>query len=116
MREEGPMMRGSGPVEIEIIVIRTPRGYQVNPACPVVSRDDQIVWRNYTGADIEVLLPRVLSASVRASVPLVVAAGNEARVTVTDNRFSGFHPYAVYSAEANDMAVGNSSPGVIIRR
>jgi hypothetical protein len=98
-------------MDIEIIVIRTPKGYQVKPACPTVSRGDTIAWRNYTRADIEVLLPTLFPAAER-----VAGDRGELRVTVGGKADGGFYPYAVYSAEANDMAIGNSSPGVIIRR
>ncbi len=98
-------------MDIEIIVIRTPKGYQVKPACPIVARGDTIHWHNYTRADIEVLLPAIFPPGVRRA-----GRRGELRFKVGRRAVAGYYPYAVYSGEANDMAWGESSPGVIIRR
>lgn len=98
-------------MEHEIIVIKKSKSYQVLPPCPIICRNDTIVWRNYTGSDIEVLLPTTFPAAKKEA-----GQKGELTVTVLGNAPPGFYPYAVYSVEANDMAVGNSAPGVIIKR
>jgi len=95
----------------QIMVIRTPRGYRVIPPCPVVGKGDQITWRNYTQGNIEVLL-----TSIFPGVKGVPTANGEVDVIINANAPAGLYPYAVYTAEANDMAVGDSAPGVIIKR
>ncbi len=94
----------------EIIVVKTPKGCRVLPPCPIVAKGDTIAWRNCTRGDIQVLLPDVFKVKKGGA-----EKGGELTVNVLEDCPAGFYPYAVYSAEANDMAVGDSAPGVIIK-
>lgn len=96
-----------------IVVVKTPRGYRVIPPSPLVGKGETIGWRNYTGLPIEVLRPTTFPGSIVTGPD---GLGN-VDVKITGAAVGGtFYPYAVYSAEANDMAVGDSAPGVIIKR
>ncbi len=95
---------------VEVVVVKTPKGFVVRPAYVVVNRGDRIIWRNCTRGRIQVLLPegtpgaRSLDYDRSGDASMVVAAG------------VGFHPYAVYSTQARDFCLGESMPGVIIKR
>lgn len=96
---------------IQIMIIKTPKGYRVIPPSPAVAKGDTIAWRNYTHGNIEVLL-----TSLFPGVKGAPAENGDVDVIINANAPAGFYPYAVYAAEANDMAVGDSAPGVIIKR
>jgi hypothetical protein len=103
-------MRKEDEMEHEIVVIKSPKGYKVIPAVPLVSSGDTLVWCNLTGKSIEVLLPKLFPQENRCS------EGKLEKVTIPAGSKPGFYPYAVFSEEANDFAKGNSAPGVIIKR
>lgn len=99
-------------MNIEVVVVKTPNGYLVRPAYVIAGGGDRIVWKNCTKRRIEVLLPRGTpgAKSFREN-----ARTGEAVIAVPRRAAPGFYPYAVYSAEANDLCIGESGPGVIIK-
>lgn len=107
-----PKVRRARSATVEVVVVRTPKGFVVRPAYVVVGVGDRIRWRNYTSDRIQVLLPNRTPGEERLAhdrsynYTTVIPAGAAA----------GFHPYAVYSNEARDFCMGESMPGVIIKR
>lgn len=99
-------------MNVEVVVVRTPKGYLVRPAYVIVQGGDTIRWRNLTRRGIQVLLPRVTPGadSFRED-----RETGEAQILIPEGAATGFYPYAVYSAEANDTCLGESGPGVIIK-
>lgn len=100
-------------MEVEIVVVKTPTGHLVRPAYARARPGDTLVWYNYTGLRIQVMLPRTTPglASFRET-----GDNGEARLAIPEHVERGFHPYAVFSEEARDFCLGESSPGVIIGR
>jgi hypothetical protein len=94
----------------EVQIVKTPKGHVVIPGYVVVAVDDTIIWRNYAGGDIDVLLPGVFPGKLQKT------AAGDPMVVVGVPKAPGFQPYAVYSSEANDFCIGQSTPGVIIKK
>jgi hypothetical protein len=97
-------------VRHDVHIVKTPKGYLVVPGYVVAAIGDTIVWKNYTGGSIEVLLPSVFPGRLQAP------KGEDPYVELGPPEKSGFQPYAVYSGEANDLCIGQSTPGVIIKK
>lgn len=93
----------------EIFVLKTGKGYIVRPAHLAARRGDEIRVYNYTRGPAAVFLPKFQQRVIP------IAAGESASFRVPDDAASGAHAYAVYSEEASDFCVGESSPIVIIR-
>jgi hypothetical protein len=99
-------------MNVDVVVVRTPKGYLVRPGYVIARRGDSITWKNCTQAPIEVLLPRHYPG--RDTLRQLNRRG-ETRIRVPRNAPLGFFPYNVYSVEANDLCIGESTPGVIIK-
>jgi hypothetical protein len=103
--------------DIDIAVVKTPKGYVVRPACVIVRAGDTLLFHNLTGK---------VPATPKAGEGIVVnfptsqlfkfAAEPECvKVAVPPGLSYGFHPYSVYSQRANDFCKGESTPGIIIK-
>lgn len=99
-------------MKVEVVVVKTPKGFVARPGYVIASAGDTLVWRNCTKRKIEVLLP---SATPGAESFRGISRTGEAEIRIPRRAAPGFYPYAVYSAEANDFCLGESSPGVIIK-
>ena len=100
-----------------VAVIKVGREFRTIPAAPIVGEGDTIIWANYTRDNIEVLLPKVLLGQVtNLKGTSHCGCEKEFSADVIKTPRPGFYPYSVFVEAANDMAVGNSAPGVIIKR
>jgi hypothetical protein len=100
----------------EVVVVRTPTGYRVTPGYVVVSPFDTIVWRNCTQAEIEVRPPRWAPWQRKSGAPLGEPSSEGGVIKLALQKADpGFYPYDVFSTEANDLCLGGSGPGVIIK-
>jgi hypothetical protein len=97
---------------VEVAVVKTPRGFLVRPAYVVVTPGDRINWRNCTSGRIQILLP----SGTPGAASLAYDGEGNASLRVPAGAAAGFRPYAVYSTEARDFCMGESMPGVIIKR
>lgn len=94
----------------EVNIIKTPKGHFVVPGNVIVAVGDTIIWNNCTEGKIDVLLPGVFPGKLQKT------AAGDPMVVVGIPLAAGFQPYAVYSSEANDFCIGQSTPGVIIKK
>ena len=105
------------PMKHYIAVVKVGLEYRTIPAAPIVGEGDTIVWANYTGGKVEILLPKPLRGQLgKGSGSAECAHKKEFSVKVKKDPTPGFYAYSVFVHESNDMAVGNSAPGVIIKR
>jgi hypothetical protein len=115
-------MEGKMASSVEVVVVKTPKGYVVRPAYVVVGRGDTLVWQNLThrnpehpvpGEAIEISFP---DSHALGAPRLLDAVHGDFALEIPRDAAPGFHPYAVFSQRARDYCVGESTPGVIIKR
>ncbi len=104
--------------DVEIVIVKTPKGFVVRPAYVLASRGDRLIWHNLTGkspglvADgegIDIQIPCGRLGSPSGVGPMRVAT------TIPMDAPYGFHAYSVYSQRAKGYCKGESTPGVIIK-
>ncbi len=106
------------PETIEIVVVKTPKGYIVRPAYVIARKGDVLVWINLTGKDPE--KPDLAKEGITVNIPcgaLGTPTAVETRVqtTIPTTAPYGFHTYSVYSKRKGGYCKGESTPGIIIK-
>jgi plastocyanin len=83
----------------------------VVPGNITVNRGEEVTWRAGK-TDLVIFFPneRLLGTN-----KIVVKSGDTKTVKVNEDIETGVYPYAIYTAEINDFAEGNSMPRMIIK-
>src|SRR5262245_9405348 len=105
---------------VTVYVLKTPKGYLVRPAAAAVPQGGRIRFVNLTQAEALVHVPsRALGRRqhVLTLPPQTEGKGQPMKTglwEIPGDAPYGAYPYSVYSDEAGDYCLGESSPIIII--